>query len=51
MDADHLLNAILSSDDGTTIELGSSAAVGRHLFFNGRFRNMQWGIDPAPIAR
>jgi len=51
VDADHLLNAILSSDDGTTIELGSSAAVGRHLFFNGRFLNMSWGKDPAPIAR
>ena len=51
MDADHLLWALLRAEDGAVIELGSSAAVGRHLFFNGRFLNMSWGKDPAPIAR
>jgi len=51
VDADHLLWALLSAEDEATIDLGSSAAVGRHLFFHGRFRNMQWGKDPAPIAR
>jgi len=43
--ADRLLRTIVSSGDSAAIEHGSSVAIGRNLFFKGRFCNLQWEKD------
>lgn len=49
VDADQLLSSCLSSGDASAINHGSSVVIGRHLFFNGEFRHMDWEHDPEPV--